>query len=152
LFRGINAINLDEKGRMAVPTKYRAELAECCEGKLILTIGFDRCLFLLPLPTFEEVEQKLMKLPIMDPRGQRVKRLFIGHASECELDGQGRFLIPDLLRSFAGISKRVALVGQGNVFEVWNEETWHEKRDEWHGVVSLDDLRELSPELGSLTF
>jgi MraZ protein len=152
LFRGINAINLDEKGRMAVPTKYRSELAEFCEGQMILTIGFDRCLLLLPLPTFEEVERKLMKLPMMDPRVQRVKRLLIGHASECELDGQGRFLVPEPLRNFAGISKRVAMVGQGNVFEIWNEEAWHQNRDAWHDVVSLDDLRELSPELGSLTF
>lgn len=152
MFRGINAINLDEKGRMAVPTKYRAELAEVCEGQLILTVGFDRCLLLLPLPTFEDVERKLMKLPMMDPRVQRVKRLLIGHAAECELDGQGRFLIPELLRNFARISKRVALVGQGNVFEIWNEETWNESREQWHDVVGLDDLRELSPELGSLTF
>lgn len=152
MFRGINAINLDEKGRMAVPTKYRAELAEVCEGQLILTVGFDRCLLLLPLPTFEDVERKLMKLPMMDPRVQRVKRLLIGHAAECELDGQGRFLIPELLRNFARISKRVALVGQGNVFEIWNEETWNENREQWHDVVGLDDLRELSPELGSLTF
>jgi MraZ protein len=152
LFRGINAINLDEKGRMAIPTRYRAELAESCDGQMILTIGFDRCLLLLPLPTFEDVERKLMKLPMMDARVQRVKRLLIGHAAECELDGQGRFLVPELLRNFAGISKRVALVGQGNVFEIWDEESWHQNREQWHGVVSLDDLRELSPELGSLTF
>ena len=152
MFRGINAINLDDKGRMAVPTRYRAELAESCEGQLILTIGFDRCLLLLPLPTFEEVERKLNKLPMIDKSVQRVKRLLIGHAAECELDGQGRFLVPELLRSFAGISKRVALVGQGSVFEIWDEETWHRNRDQWHDEVSIDELRELSPELGSLTF
>lgn len=152
MFRGVNAINLDDKGRMAVPTKYRAELQECCEGQMVVTIGFDKCLLLFPLPAFEQFEHKLMKLPMLDSRVKRVKRLVIGHAAECEMDGQGRLLLPELLRQFAGLEKRVALVGQGTVFEIWNDDAWNQNRDSWHEVVSLEELGDLSPELGSLTF
>lgn len=152
MFRGVNAINLDDKGRMAMPTKYRAELHECCEGQLVVTIGFDKCLLVFPLPAFEQFEHKLMRLPMLDSRVKQVKRLVIGHAAECEMDAQGRLLLPDLLRRFAGLEKRVALVGQGSVFEIWNEEVWNQSRDAWHAGVSLEDLGELSPELGSLTF
>ena len=60
--------------------------------------------------------------------------------------------MPELLRQFAGLEKRVALVGQGNVLEIWNDEVWNQSRNAWHDVVSLEDLGDLSPELGSLTF
>ncbi|HYE35818.1 division/cell wall cluster transcriptional repressor MraZ [Methylocaldum sp.] len=150
MFRGVNSINLDEKGRLAMPTRYRAELHENCDGQLVVTVGLDKCLLLYPLPEFEEIERKLVKLPSLNKQAKRLQRLLIGHATECEMDGQGRFLISEPLRKFAGLEKRVALIGQGNKFEIWDEDSWNANRDEWIEEESLESLEDLSPELGSL--
>ena len=131
MFRGVSAINLDDKGRLAVPTRYRTELGDCCDNQLVVTVGLDKCLLLYPLPEFEEIERKLVKLPALNKKAKRLQRLLIGHATECELDGQGRFLIPEPLRSFAGLDRRVALIGQGNKFEIWDEGYWQLRRSKW---------------------
>jgi len=149
LFRGFNPINIDEKGRLAVPTRYRAELRECCDQQLVLTVSPDKCLLLYPLPEWEEIERKLSKLSSLDKRAKRLQRLLIGHATESEMDAQGRVLVSEPLRQFAGLGKRVVLVGQGNKFELWDEDTWNRSRDEW---LEEENLDELSPELGSLSF
>lgn len=151
MFRGVSEINLDDKGRLAIPTKYRAELAECCESQLVVTVGLDRCLLLYPLPEFEEIERKLVKLPSLNTQAKRLQRLLLGHATECELDGQGRFLIPEPLRRFATLQKKVAMVGQGNKFEIWDDETWSQARELWI-EVERSNTEGLSPELESLSF
>lgn len=150
MFRGVSSINLDDKGRLAVPTRYRPELSDCCDNQLVVTVGLDKCLLLYPLPEFEEIERKLVKLPALNKKAKRLQRLLIGHATECELDGQGRFLIPEPLRNFAGIDRRVALIGQGNKFEIWDEAGWVTARDEWIDEEQADD-EDLSPELGALS-
>lgn len=150
MFRGVSSINLDDKGRLAVPTRYRPELSDCCDNQLVVTVGLDKCLLLYPLPEFEEIERKLVKLPALNKKAKRLQRLLIGHATECELDGQGRFLIPEPLRNFAGIERRVALIGQGNKFEIWDEAGWVTARDEWIDEEQADD-EDLSPELGALS-
>lgn len=149
MFRGFNPINIDEKGRLAVPTRYRAELRECCDQQLVLTVSPDKCLLLYPLPEWEEIERKLSKLSSLDKRAKRLQRLLIGHATECELDAQGRVLISEPLRQFAKLEKRVVLVGQGIKFEIWDEDTWSRSRDEWLEEENSDDV---SPDLGSLSF
>jgi len=151
VFRGVSEINLDDKGRLAIPTKYRAELAECCESQLVVTVGLDRCLLLYPLPEFEEIERKLVKLPSLNSQAKRLQRLLLGHATECELDGQGRFLVPEPLRRFATLQKKVAMVGQGNKFEIWDDETWRQARELWI-EVERSNTEGLSPELESLSF
>jgi MraZ protein len=103
-----------------------------------------------PLPEFEEIERKLVKLPALNKKAKRLQRLLIGHATECEMDGQGRFLIPEPLRRFAGLDKRVVLIGQGNKFEVWDEDGWIKARDEWIDEEQSDEA-ELPPELGMLS-
>jgi MraZ protein len=85
----------------------------------------------------------------LDKRVKRLQRLLIGHATECEMDTQGRVLISEPLRIFASLEKRVVLVGQGNKFEIWDEDTWNRSRDEWLEEDNLDDL---SPELASISF
>ena len=150
MFRGVSAISLDEKGRLAVPTRYRAELGDCCDNQIVVTVGLDKCLLLYPLPEFEEIERKLVKLPALNKKAKRLQRLLIGHATECEMDGQGRFLIPEPLRRFAGLDKKVALIGQGNKFEIWDEERWAQARDAWIDEEQ-SEADELPPELGSLS-
>lgn len=152
MFRGLASINLDDKGRLAIPTKYRAELQECCESQLILTVSLDRCLSLYPLPEWESLERQLAKLPTLDKTAQAIRRLLIGHATECELDAQGRFLIPEPLRKKAGLEKRIAFVGQGSKFEIWDEENWNQAYEAMLDQNILGDLSNLAPGLASLSF
>lgn len=152
MFRGLTSINLDEKGRLAIPTKYRSELQECCESQLIVTVSLDRCLLLYPLPEWEVIERQLVKLPSLNKQAKLLQRRLIGHATDCEMDSQGRFLIPDPLRKKAGLEKRVAFVGQGNKFEIWDEETWHQAHEESLEEDILGDLTNLAPELASFSF
>lgn len=152
MLRGVNSINLDEKGRMAIPTRYRAELLDCCERQMVLTVSVDRCLLLYPFNEWEVIEQKLVKLPSLNKQAKRLQRLMIGHATECEMDAQGRLLISEPLRNFASLEKRIVLIGQGNKFEIWDENVWNKSREEWLDEGGLDDLENLSPELESLSF
>jgi MraZ protein len=149
MFRGVSTLNLDAKGRLAIPTKYRERLAAYCNGQMVLTVDRDQCLLLYPLPDWEEIERKLVKLPSFNAQARRLQRLLIGHATECELDGNGRILLPPPLREFAGLDKGVVLIGQGHRFEVWDENTWNTRRTEWLAAGEGDG--ELPPELGSLS-
>jgi MraZ protein len=152
MLRGVNPINLDDKGRLAIPTRYRAELRERCEQQLVLTVSPDRCLLLYPLPEWEDIERKLVRLPSLNEKAKRLQRLLIGHAAECEMDAQGRVLIAEPLRKFAYLEKRVVLLGQGNKFEIWDEDVWNRSREEWLAKGDMNDLSGLSPELENLSF
>ncbi|AHK78250.1 protein MraZ [Ectothiorhodospira haloalkaliphila] len=131
MFRGITNLNLDAKGRMAMPARYRERLMESCQGRLVITIDRDGCLLVYPLPVWERIEEALVSRPNMDRKTRRMQRLLVGHATECELDGQGRILLPTPLRDYAGLDKRAVLVGQGKKFELWDEDAWTRSRDAW---------------------
>lgn len=151
MFRGVSLINLDDKGRLALPTRYRSEISECCDRQVVLTAGLDKCLLLYPAPEFEEIERKLVRLPALNSQAKRLQRLIIGHATECELDSQGRFLITEPLRRFANIDRRIALIGQGNKFEIWDEDTWDRNLDEWIEEERSQVKEDLTPELSTLS-
>ncbi len=151
MFRGVSPINVDAKGRMAMPAKYRERLQELCEGRLVLTVDFDKCLMLFPEGEWDQLERKLVRLPSLNPRARRLQRLLLGYASECELDGNGRILLPAVLRQYAGLDKRIVLVGQGNKFEIWNEEVWNGNRDEWLAAEAAGEDA-LPEEMENLSF
>jgi len=131
MFRGINSVNLDAKGRMALPARHRDALAGS-DGKLVVTIDSrERCLLLYPLSEWEIVQRRLEGLSNMKRSARQLQRLLIGHATDVELDTSGRVLLPPMLREFAGLSKRLVLLGQGNKIEVWSEELWQRRLDEW---------------------
>ena len=151
MLRGAHAITLDPKGRLALPTKYRDWLREESEGQLICTIDITHpCLLLYPLSEWEEIEKKLKALSTMDPLERRLQRLLLGHASECELDGNGRFLLPAPLRQHAKLDKQVMLVGQLNKFEIWSDAAWLAQVNEDLGALpdmdwtQSDTLRDFS--------
>ena len=150
MFRGVNTISLDGKGRLAIPTRYRDAIARACNGQLVITVDRDHCLLLYPHPEWEEIERKVVKLPSFNKQAQKLKRLLIGHATECELDGSGRILLPPPLRDFAGLNKDVVLIGQGNKFEIWDEGAWNVKRAEWLAEDDEDEGK-LPPDLESLS-
>ncbi len=131
MLRGASQINLDAKGRLSIPSRYRAQLQETCQGQVIITVDKDYCLLIYPLHEWEDVERKLNRLPNLNKQARRLQRLMIGYASEVEMDGNGRLLLPKELRAFAGLEKQVVLLGQGNKFELWDETRWNENRDAW---------------------
>ncbi|SFW20184.1 division/cell wall cluster transcriptional repressor MraZ [Nitrosovibrio sp. Nv17] len=130
MFRGSTPISLDNKGRLAVPVKYRDALASLCAGRMIVTADPSRCLLIYPQPVWEPLEQKLIGLSSFDSRIRNLQRLLVGNASDVEMDGGGRILLPPLLRQFAGLSKDVVLMGQGMKFELWDAEKWNVQMDD----------------------
>jgi MraZ protein len=149
LFRGGNTVNLDAKGRLALPTRYRGPLDDRCQGQVVLTVHDDRCLLLYPQPDWDEIERKLVRLPNQNKRTRTLQRMLLGHATELEIDKSGRILIPPRLREFASLDKRVVLAGLGNKFEIWNEEAWEQNCGEW--VADDSDAGEMPVSLESLT-
>jgi MraZ protein len=140
MFRGVNAITLDTKGRLTVPARYRSRLQESAYGQIVITIDpEERCLLLYPLPAWEEIEHKIEALSSFNPITRRIQRLLIGHATEEELDGNGRILIPPLLRTHAGLKSKIMLLGQGKKFEIWDETNWKKEREKWHDDGWLSD-------------
>ena len=129
VFRGVAHLSLDSKGRLAVPSRYREALLVRCAGRLVITADFDKCLLVYPLPDWEPIQQKLMSLSSFQSRTRDLQRLLVGNASDVEIDGSGRILIPPPLRKFAGLEKDVALVGQGARFELWDEAKWDAQMD-----------------------
>ena len=150
MFRGINPLSLDAKGRLSMPARYRQQVLDAADGQLILTVDRDRCLLLYPLPVWEKVERKLIQLSSVNARARALKRLLMGHAEECSMDVSGRILLPAPLREFAHLDKRVVLVGQGNKFEIWNEQAWQDWREAL--LSSQGDDGESLPDLDSLSF
>ncbi|WP_428355463.1 division/cell wall cluster transcriptional repressor MraZ [Methyloprofundus sp.] len=155
MFRGVTAINLDAKGRFAIPTRFREELQDCCDRQLVVTvavnekcIGEPGCLWLYPLPEWEKLELTVSKLPTLNKMAGKLRRFLIGNATETEMDAQGRLLLSEKLRKFAHMEKKLILVGQLNKFEIWNEDAWNAKENEW---LEGDDNEGLE-ELESLSF
>jgi MraZ protein len=149
VFRGATKVTLDAKGRMAIPTRYRERLHARCNGEIVVTVDKDHCLLIYPLPDWEELERKLVRLPSMHKVARRIVRIMVGYATEVDMDASGRILVSRELREFAGLDKTAMLIGQGNKFELWDEDTWTEKRDAW---LSEDDDGELPADLESLSF
>ncbi len=147
MLRGNHSINLDGKGRFSMPTKYREDLREHCDGRLVVTADRAKCLLLYPLPEWEEVERKLVKLPYSSEQATAFKRFMIGHASECDMDNHGKVLLPETLRRFANLEKHIVLCSQINKFEVWAENAWEATRDKWLQEGDLKELMEVTGDL-----
>ncbi len=124
---------------MAMPSRYRERLLEVCGGRLVVTVDPDSCLLVYPLPEWEIIESKLVQLPSFNKRAKAIQRLLIGHATECDMDGQGRILLPTLLREYASLSKKIVMIGQGKKFEIWDEEVWNESQEALLGSVQDDE-------------
>jgi len=136
VFRGEYSLSLDAKGRLAIPSRYRQRLVETCGGKLIVTISLlERCLVVYPFPRWQRIEDELKGLPALDQKAQAINHLLIGHAVDCDMDSQGRVLLTQTLRGFAGLDKRIMMVGQVDKFELWDEAGWNQRREELLGAV-----------------
>ena len=126
-FQGASQINLDEKGRLAIPVKHRDGLAAPSKGKLTMTAHPHGCLLLYPLAEWEPKREQLNRFPSMNREAATWKRLLMGFADPCAMDNAGRVLISPELRNFAGIEKQIMFVGQGSHFEMWSYAAWQEQ-------------------------
>lgn len=152
MFSGIKSLTLDAKGRVAVPSRYRAQLQEAGEQELKVTLDFkERCLLVYSLSVWSSIEEQLSLLPGLDGTSQILKRTLIGHAEPAELDSHGRIHLPPLLREITGLEKNVVVVGLGNKFEIWDEARWKLQRQADLEQAQRHDF-EVPPQLEELAF
>lgn len=143
MFRGAASLNLDAKGRLAVPSRHRDALFAQCAGHLILTAHPHRCLLLYPQPAWEPIQAKIMALSSFDKQSSAMQRLLVGFAEDIELDSAGRLLVSPVLREFAHLEKQVMLVGQGSHFELWSVDAWRAQLDQAMSSEGLELPAEL---------
>lgn len=120
MFMGEYNHTIDAKGRLIVPSKFREQLGD----EFVVTKGLDGCLFVYDNSEWKNFEEKLQKLPLTNPNARKFSRFFLAGASACEVDKQGRILLPAVLREFAKIEKDAVMVGVGNRIEIWSKESW----------------------------
>jgi len=141
---------MDAKGRLAMPARQREPLMSECGGRVVVTIDTQSpCLAIYPLPEWERIERDIQGLPALNPAIKRFQRLTLGYASDLELDGNGRMLLPPPLREYAQLEKKLVLVGQGNKLELWSEALWLAEREK--ALLESGPEAELPEELMSLT-
>jgi len=146
VYQGSHAINMDAKGRLAVPAKYRELLASACDGRIVMTAHTeDKCVLVYPETEWQNILPKIEALPTFNKAALRAQRLLIGYACTLELDANGRVLVPPTLREYAGLEKKLMLVGLGKKFELWSEESW------LSSVADSNDDSELPDEMMSLS-
>ena len=146
MFRGINSVTLDAKGRMALPGRNRETVMVASEGRLVVTIDMrESCLLVYPLNEWETVQAKLESLSNINPQARLLQRLLIGHATDLELDSAGRLLLPAMLRDYASLEKKLVLVGQGNKIEIWSADHWQNRLNQWldEGAAAMTNNAEL---------
>ncbi len=134
MFIGEYEHSVDVKGRVIMPAKLRDDIGE----KFILTKGLDGCLFAYSNTEWENFEEKLKTLPLTNKNAREFVRFFLSGAIECEIDKQGRFLIPSNLRDYAKLEKEIVILGVGTRIEIWDKETWQKDADN----ISADEIAE----------
>lgn len=131
MFQGAVQLNLDSKGRLAIPAKYRDALFAQSSGKLVLTADHENaCLLLYPEPTWLPIRDKINAMPSLNSLVRQLQRRLLGYAETIDMDAAGRILISPALRTYAKLDKQVVLVGQGNKFELWDEACWNKLSEE----------------------
>ena len=133
MFRGSSNHSLDAKGRIIIPTRFRDVIKAGGNNGIMIT-GWDHCLFAYTHDKWAELEQKILRSPKKSEAMRRFQRLFIGNAHDCNCDGQGRVLIPPMLKQYAALKKAIVLVGVLYRFEIWSKEVWERQ----NGLMEKD--------------
>jgi len=142
MFIGEFSHNVDEKGRVAIPAKFRGKIS----GGAIITRGLDKCLFVFTKTDWEKLAGKLIELPLAQANSRAFVRLMLSGASDVKLDIQGRILVPDYLRKYAGVKKAVKVIGVYNRMEVWDEKNWEAYKSKTESAS--DEIAEKMADLG----
>lgn len=140
MFMGEYNHTIDTKGRLIIPSKFREALGE----EFVVTKGLDGCLFIYPKQEWNVFEEKLKALPLTNKDARKFTRFFLAGAASCEVDKQGRILLPAVLREFAGLEKDVVLAGVGGRIEIWQKEKWLESNE----YEDMEDIADHMEELG----
>ena len=140
MFKGEYSHTIDTKGRVIVPAKFREKLGE----ESVVTKGLDGCLFVYPRDEWTKFEEKLKTLPLNRKDARAITRFFFAGAADCEIDKQGRALIPKGLRQFAGLEKDVVMVGVMNRIEIWSKDRWNDT----NVYEDMEDIAEQMDEFG----
>ena len=135
MFQGATALNLDAKGRLAIPARHRDALA-VDNGQIVLTAHPHGCCLVYPVPAWIPIRDQVLAAPGLDPQSAMFKRLLVGFARDEQLDSAGRLLIAPELRQFAQFEKQVWLVGQGSHFEIWSDAGWQKQQE---AIFALGD-------------
>ena len=144
MFKGAANLNMDAKGRLAVPAKHREALFAQSGGELVLTAHSHPCLLLYPASAWEPIQSKIMSLSSFDKKSAALQRRLVGYAEDINLDGAGRMLISPVLRELAGLEKEVMLVGQGSHFELWGKQAFLKRN---HQAINEDGEFDMPSEL-----
>ena len=132
MFKGIHNINLDGKGRLTIPTKYRNTITDQSNGSMVVTMDTEeKCLLLYPSTVWSSIEKKINDLPSFSKNHRRIQRILVGHAEDLDIDSAGRILLSKPLRLATEMTKKITLIGQGQKFEIWSEEIWNSKVNNW---------------------
>jgi MraZ protein len=145
MFRGRYEHTIDAKGRTSLPARYRDALAALGERRIVLTSALDPCLVAYTAPEWTAFEERLAKLPQFDRAVQKLKRIYVSGAVECEVDDSGRILIPPTLRDHAQLTKDVLWAGSGKYAELWDKNAWR-----LHFETTEDERRDISHRLAEL--
>ncbi len=135
-----------------MPKNHRDRLEENGVKELVVTADPARCLVVYPKPVWEQVEKQLNELPNSSRTTRALQRLYIGYATDIELDGTGRMLLPNELREYASLDRKGVLIGQGKKFELWDERTWEIESEKWKQEVSELDPADMPAELQNISF
>jgi MraZ protein len=141
VFLGEFEHTIDDKGRVAIPARFREELGE----RFVLTRGFEQCLQAFPRTMWEDLSAKIDRLPLGNPQARTLRRMLFSPAAEVEIDRQGRILIPQGLREYAGLAEEVLITGMSTYFELWSGERWRALQDELSssGAAVAEQLADL---------
>lgn len=132
--------NIDAKGRLIMPAKFRDELGD----KFVATKGLDKCLFIFPVTEWQKLDKQLSELSLS--KGREIQRFFYGGMTECEIDKQGRILIPANLRDYAGLEKDIIIIGLNKRAEIWNKQSWDDRNERF--IQNTDEVALQMEELG----
>jgi len=142
LFIGEYTYSIDEKRRMAIPSKFRKDLGK----RAVITRGLDNCLVLYPVEEWEKLAQKLQNLPAARGEARGFVRILLSGAVDVEFDKLGRILIPDYLKKYSLLKKNVVIIGLGNRIEIWDEKRWQDYKAKTE--TKVEDIAEKLEELG----
>lgn len=140
MFMGEYNHTIDAKGRLIVPSKFREKLGD----EFVVTKGLDDCLFVYPLDEWAHIEEAFRKVPLTNKKARDFVRFFFAGAASCEVDKQGRILLPPTLRAYAGLEKEIVSAGVLNRVEIWDKEKWERSND----IGDMDDIADYMAELG----
>jgi MraZ protein len=134
MFQGITALNLDAKGRLAIPARHREALVDASDGQIVLTAHPHQCLLLYPAFAWEPIRDKVLAASSLNPQSAMIQRLLVGYACDESLDSSGRLLVSPELRQYAQLEKQVWFVGQGTHFEIWSDAGWRQQQKAFLGM------------------